>query len=149
MLICRHELPRCPHCGSSFKALARHIQAFHRKRNTIDCPENGCHRKGRKGFGRQDNLRDHLRRVHDIPIPKSRRRKMKEVKWSVIEMYVVVGGNWLVRRVGRLYWRALYQVVDVGAGKLIDCIRKLCHIYVIGGRCWWKGGGGRIDWNSF
>ncbi|KAF8253468.1 hypothetical protein K440DRAFT_657405 [Wilcoxina mikolae CBS 423.85] len=82
----RHEPPaepccgRCKYCGGSFKALARHIRDVHRKIRTIDCPEDGCKRKGNKGFGRQDNLRDHRRRVHDIQIPKSRRRKTTEAK---------------------------------------------------------------------
>ncbi|KAF8540532.1 hypothetical protein BDD12DRAFT_804434 [Trichophaea hybrida] len=74
------SLTQCKECGKNFKALRRHIQDVHRKKPLIDCPKKDCPRKGSNGFGRVDNLRDHLRRVHEIPIPKMNKRKKKDAK---------------------------------------------------------------------
>ncbi|KAF8540533.1 hypothetical protein BDD12DRAFT_18812 [Trichophaea hybrida] len=68
---------QCKECGKSVRALRRHIRDVHRKKDLEDCPMDGCPRKGSNGFGRVDNLRDHLRRVHEIAIPKMYRRKKR------------------------------------------------------------------------
>ncbi|KAI5792132.1 hypothetical protein FPQ18DRAFT_334889 [Pyronema domesticum] len=66
----------CKHCNRFIKTLARHMREVHEKAVKYDCDEVDCDRKGIKGFGRQENLREHLRRVHDRSIPRVRKQKM-------------------------------------------------------------------------
>ncbi|KAF8544420.1 hypothetical protein BDD12DRAFT_537702 [Trichophaea hybrida] len=72
------RLYQCKDCGRSVRALRRHIQEVHCKNPLIDCPNDGCERKGSNGFKRVDNLRNHLRNVHCILIPKLARGKAKQ-----------------------------------------------------------------------
>lgn len=72
----KHERPyRCPADGCEnlpgftySGGLLRHEREVHGKhggpKNTVNCPHPNCKRHTGKGFSRQDNLNEHLRRVH-------------------------------------------------------------------------------------
>ncbi|PFH60447.1 hypothetical protein XA68_10922 [Ophiocordyceps unilateralis] len=72
----KHERPyRCPAEGCEnlpgftySGGLLRHEREVHGKhggpRNTVNCPHPNCKRHTGKGFSRQENLNEHLRRVH-------------------------------------------------------------------------------------
>lgn len=72
----KHERPyRCEHEGceklSGFTysgGLLRHEREVHGKhggpKKTLNCPHQSCKRYSGKGFSRQENLNEHLRRVH-------------------------------------------------------------------------------------
>lgn len=72
----KHERPyRCEHEGceklSGFTysgGLLRHEREVHGKhggpKKTLNCPHQSCKRYTGKGFSRQENLNEHLRRVH-------------------------------------------------------------------------------------
>lgn len=72
----KHERPyRCEHEGceklSGFTysgGLLRHQREVHNKhggpKKTLNCPHQSCKRYTGKGFSRQENLNEHLRRVH-------------------------------------------------------------------------------------
>lgn len=72
----KHERPyRCEHEGceklSGFTysgGLLRHEREVHNKhggpKKTLNCPHQSCKRFTGKGFSRQENLNEHLRRVH-------------------------------------------------------------------------------------
>lgn len=72
----KHERPyRCPADGCEnlpgftySGGLLRHEREVHGKhggpRNTVNCPHPNCKRHTGKGFSRQENLNEHLRRVH-------------------------------------------------------------------------------------
>ncbi|OAA56885.1 C2H2 transcription factor [Cordyceps fumosorosea ARSEF 2679] len=51
--------------------LLRHEREVHKKhggpKNTVNCPHPNCKRHTGKGFSRQENLNEHLRRVHTSP----------------------------------------------------------------------------------
>lgn len=51
--------------------LSRHEREVHGKhggpKNTVNCPHPNCKRHTGKGFSRQENLNEHLRRVHTTP----------------------------------------------------------------------------------
>lgn len=51
--------------------LLRHEREVHGKhggpKNTVNCPHPNCKRHTGKGFSRQENLNEHLRRVHTSP----------------------------------------------------------------------------------
>ncbi|TWU79215.1 hypothetical protein ED733_008973 [Metarhizium rileyi] len=80
----KHERPyRCPAAGCEnlpgftySGGLLRHEREVHGKhggpKNTVNCPHLNCKRHTGKGFSRQENLNEHLRRVHtngDGPTP--------------------------------------------------------------------------------
>ena len=72
----KHERPyRCDHQGCEklpgftySGGLLRHQREVHGKhggpKNTFNCPHTNCKRHAGKGFSRQENLNEHLRRVH-------------------------------------------------------------------------------------
>ncbi|GAO18892.1 hypothetical protein UVI_02046070 [Ustilaginoidea virens] len=72
----KHERPyRCPAMGCEnlpgftySGGLLRHEREVHGKhggpKNTVNCPHPNCKRHSGKGFSRQENLNEHLRRVH-------------------------------------------------------------------------------------
>lgn len=72
----KHERPyRCPAEGCEnlpgftySGGLLRHEREVHGKhggpKNTVNCPHPNCKRHTGKGFSRQENLNEHLRRVH-------------------------------------------------------------------------------------
>ncbi|KAG5988490.1 hypothetical protein E4U52_006539 [Claviceps spartinae] len=72
----KHERPyRCPAAGCEnlpgftySGGLLRHEREVHGKhggpKNTVNCPHPNCKRHTGKGFSRQENLNEHLRRVH-------------------------------------------------------------------------------------
>jgi hypothetical protein len=72
----KHERPyRCPADGCEnlpgftySGGLLRHEREVHGKhggpKNTVNCPHPNCKRHTGKGFSRQENLNEHLRRVH-------------------------------------------------------------------------------------
>lgn len=72
----KHERPyRCPSIGCEnlpgftySGGLLRHEREVHNKhggpKNTVNCPHPNCKRHTGKGFSRQENLNEHLRRVH-------------------------------------------------------------------------------------
>lgn len=72
----KHERPyRCPALGCEnlpgftySGGLLRHEREVHNKhggpKNTVNCPHPNCKRHTGKGFSRQENLNEHLRRVH-------------------------------------------------------------------------------------
>lgn len=72
----KHERPyRCPAVGCEnlpgftySGGLLRHEREVHNKhggpKNTVNCPHPNCKRHTGKGFSRQENLNEHLRRVH-------------------------------------------------------------------------------------
>ncbi|KAG5912911.1 hypothetical protein E4U42_001726, partial [Claviceps africana] len=72
----KHERPyRCPATGCEnlpgftySGGLLRHEREVHGKhggpKNTVNCPHPNCKRHTGKGFSRQENLNEHLRRVH-------------------------------------------------------------------------------------
>ncbi|EQL03467.1 zinc finger domain-containing protein [Ophiocordyceps sinensis CO18] len=72
----KHERPyRCPAEGCESLpgftysgGLLRHEREVHGKhggpKNTVNCPHPNCKRHTGKGFSRQENLNEHLRRVH-------------------------------------------------------------------------------------
>ena len=72
----------CPHPGcrqrdgrySSFTRKAdyqRHIDRLHvQSPQLFNCTYPGCNRTGFKGLPREDKLRDHLREVHKVDVPK-------------------------------------------------------------------------------
>lgn len=72
----KHERPyRCPADGCEnlpgftySGGLLRHEREVHGKhggpKNTVNCPHPNCKRHVGKGFSRQENLNEHLRRVH-------------------------------------------------------------------------------------
>ncbi|KAK9445338.1 zinc finger domain-containing protein [Metarhizium brunneum] len=72
----KHERPyRCPAPGCEnlpgftySGGLLRHEREVHNKhggpKNTVNCPHPNCKRHTGKGFSRQENLNEHLRRVH-------------------------------------------------------------------------------------
>lgn len=74
----KHERPyRCPADGCEnlpgftySGGLLRHEREVHGKhggpKNTVNCPHPNCKRHTGKGFSRQENLNEHLRRVHTI-----------------------------------------------------------------------------------
>lgn len=75
----KHERPyRCPAEGCEnlpgftySGGLLRHEREVHNKhggpKNTVNCPHPNCKRHTGKGFSRQENLNEHLRRVHTSP----------------------------------------------------------------------------------
>ncbi|KIL96604.1 hypothetical protein FAVG1_01348 [Fusarium avenaceum] len=75
----KHERPyRCPAEGCEnlpgftySGGLLRHEREVHGKhggpKNTVNCPHPNCKRHTGKGFSRQENLNEHLRRVHTNP----------------------------------------------------------------------------------
>ncbi|KAH7149163.1 hypothetical protein B0J13DRAFT_298790 [Dactylonectria estremocensis] len=75
----KHERPyRCPADGCEnlpgftySGGLLRHEREVHGKhggpKNTVNCPHPNCKRHTGKGFSRQENLNEHLRRVHTSP----------------------------------------------------------------------------------
>ncbi|KFA63860.1 hypothetical protein S40285_04464 [Stachybotrys chlorohalonatus IBT 40285] len=75
----KHERPyRCPAEGCEnlpgftySGGLLRHEREVHGKhggpKNTVNCPHPTCKRHTGKGFSRQENLNEHLRRVHTSP----------------------------------------------------------------------------------
>ncbi len=75
----KHERPyRCPADGCEnlpgftySGGLLRHEREVHNKhggpKNTVNCPHPNCKRHTGKGFSRQENLNEHLRRVHTSP----------------------------------------------------------------------------------
>ncbi|RSL88731.1 hypothetical protein BHE90_013788 [Fusarium euwallaceae] len=75
----KHERPyRCPADGCEnlpgftySGGLLRHEREVHGKhggpKNTVNCPHPNCKRHTGKGFSRQENLNEHLRRVHTNP----------------------------------------------------------------------------------
>ena len=72
----------CGTCGRSFKLLSRHAKAkhpetFQAQPKRFDCLMVNCDRKGDKAFSRSDNLRQHLRLVHNQQIPKRSGRSCK------------------------------------------------------------------------
>lgn len=84
----KHERPyRCPAEGCEnlpgftySGGLLRHEREVHGKhggpKNTVNCPHPNCKRHTGKGFSRQENLNEHLRRVHtnmegQSPIPEA------------------------------------------------------------------------------
>ncbi|KAF8536601.1 hypothetical protein BDD12DRAFT_850269 [Trichophaea hybrida] len=69
----------CKICGAWVRALSRHMRDMHRDKSEnppalLDCPDDGCDRKGSKAFKRKDNLIQHLRNVHGLDIPKRGRQ---------------------------------------------------------------------------
>ncbi|PNY26840.1 Uncharacterized protein TCAP_03232 [Tolypocladium capitatum] len=74
----KHERPyRCPADGCEnlpgftySGGLLRHEREVHGKhggpKNTVNCPHPNCKRHTGKGFSRQENLNEHLRRVHTM-----------------------------------------------------------------------------------
>ena len=72
----KHERPyRCPAAGCEnlpgftySGGLLRHEREVHGKhggpKKTVNCPHPNCKRHTGKGFSRQENLNEHLRRVH-------------------------------------------------------------------------------------
>jgi hypothetical protein len=72
----KHERPyRCPSDGCESLpgftysgGLLRHEREVHGKhggpKKTVNCPHPNCKRHSGKGFSRQENLNEHLRRVH-------------------------------------------------------------------------------------
>ena len=68
----KHERPyKCTITSCKFKDftnagdLKRHQQQIHGNHG-LPCPVSSCKRHHGKGFGRKDNLREHLKRIHGL-----------------------------------------------------------------------------------
>ncbi|KAF8536502.1 hypothetical protein BDD12DRAFT_890101 [Trichophaea hybrida] len=60
----------CDICDRRFVNIGRHKREKHEPSTIqmVDCPEDGCKRKGINGFRRQHNLKMHRRNVHGHPV---------------------------------------------------------------------------------
>ncbi|KAL8783264.1 MAG: hypothetical protein Q9195_009442 [Heterodermia aff. obscurata] len=59
---CQH--PGCNTTVSRYSDLNRHMRTHQAGVRGFDCPDNGCNRKGVKGFARKDKMLDHYHAVH-------------------------------------------------------------------------------------
>jgi hypothetical protein len=60
---------KCPHCPRTFKRsgdVKRHEKVHIPDQRRFQCWQDGCKRRGRKGFYRRDKLRDHVKIVHGL-----------------------------------------------------------------------------------